>query len=277
MLTQIADPNPVTCKVCTGQAFLFDVVDFNKFCSHNEYYSDGLSGVPIYFRKCEECGLIFSSSFDSLDIDGFSELIYNSDYIKYDPEYLDVRPLQNASFLDSFLQSIKPYVKGLDYGGGNGLAAATLVQNGWNFLSCDPIASPVPATGDFQNFNVISAIEVFEHIPFPKNGMIDMMSYAAQDCLIIIGTQTTDSQVKSSRLDWWYAAPRNGHITLHSNASLRILFHEHGFSYHPLNSGLHIGIRGSHPYAKHLQSAVKRGAILDVMRKIKRRITRFFG
>ena len=246
-LQQVEAVESRPCKICDSAAHLFDVVDFKKFCSQGDYYATGLSGIPIYYRKCESCGLIFTTGLDELDKEGFSEFVYNDDYVKYDPEYVEIRPRQNADFLDEFLSPLKSSVKALDYGSGNGLTASILASKGWNFHACDPISNPVEPSKDFSGFNVISAIEVFEHIPHPILGMEDMLRYAAADCLLIICTHATDDQLTNRRLDWWYAGPRNGHITLHSKTSLRLLFNKYGFSYASLNSSVHIGVRGNPP------------------------------
>lgn len=271
-LRKVELTDPVHCKICNSDSYLFDVVDFSKFCNQSDYYSYELSGMPVYYRKCENCGLIFTNAFDSLDKQGFAKFIYNDDYVKYDPDYVEKRPRLNATFLEDFLAPIKQSVKGLDYGSGNGLTASILAGKGWNFFSCDPIANPIPASGDFRNFNVISAIEVFEHIPFPILGMEDMLSYAADDCLLIIGTLASDNQVTKSRLDWWYAGPRNGHITLHSITSMGILFNKYGFSYYSPNNSLHIGVRGTPPDPRFVQIA--KAAHFSTWKKIKRWLKR---
>lgn len=274
-LRKVEGTDPVPCKICNADSYLFDVVDFNKFCNQIDYYSSGLSGVPIYYRKCENCGLIFTTSLDSLDKQGFAEFVYNDDYVKYDPDYVEKRPKQNADFLDEFLAPIKPSVKGLDYGSGNGLTASILAKDGWDFSACDPISNPIPASESFGGFNVISAIEVFEHIPFPIAGMEDLLSYAAADCVLIVGTLTTDNQMTNSRLDWWYAGPRNGHVTLHSEASLRLLFAKYGFSCYSPSSSLHIGVRGEPPDPRFVQ--VVQAARPITWKKIKRWLARRFA
>lgn len=274
-LRKAEDTAPVPCKICGSDAYLFDVVDLNKFCSQTDYYSSGLSGIPIYYRKCGSCGLVFTTSFDALDKQGFAELVYNDDYVKYDPDYVEKRPKQNAEFLDEFLAPIKPSVKGLDYGSGNGLTASTLTGKGWNFHACDPISNPVQPSKDFGNFNVITAIEVFEHIPFPISGMEDLLRYAANDCLLIVGTQVTDGQMNNSRLDWWYAGPRNGHVTLHSRTSLGLLFARYGFSYYSPSSSLHIGVRGTPPDPRFVQ-VVQATRPLVTWKKVRRWLARRF-
>lgn len=244
---KVESTEPMPCKICNVSSYLYDVVDFGKFCSQSDYYLYGLSGIPIYYRKCGNCGLIFTTAFDSLDREGFTDLIYNEEYLKYDPDYAEDRPKQNANFLDDFLFPIKSLVKGLDYGSGNGLTTSILNAKGWDFSACDPINNSIPVSDLFCDFNIITAFEVFEHMPFPFLGMKDLVSYAASDCLLIVGTQATDNQVEDSRLNWWYAGPRNGHVTLYSKESIRLLFGMFGFSFVSINSSLHIGVRGNVP------------------------------
>ncbi len=41
----------------------------------------------------------------------------------------------------------------------------------------------------------------------------------------------------------WYIAPRNGHITIHSEASLNALFSAHGFQITHLNRWSHVAMK----------------------------------
>jgi hypothetical protein len=40
-------------------------------------------------------------------------------------------------------------------------------------------------------------------------------------------------------LNWWYAGPRNGHISLYSAEALRRLFATHGMTVQSYSAGLH--------------------------------------
>lgn len=242
--------NQRRCKVCSSESNLYDVVDFGKFCTQDDYYQYGLTGIPVYYVKCNNCKLIFTDLIDKKTHNEISELIYNKEYIKFDPDYIEARLISNAQFINRFMGSKKKLIRGLDYGGGNGLTASLLSTQGWSYKSCDPISNPIAPSTDFGNFNLISAFEVFEHIPDPIHGMSHLASYAADDCLLIVGTQVTDGQVKNSRLDWWYAGPRNGHVTLHSKSSLELLFNKHSFKYIQIDPSLHLGIRGTPPLPK---------------------------
>jgi len=266
-------PEPISCKICDGQATLFDVVDSGKFCTFDDYYANGLTGEAVYFRRCQNCGLIFTTSYDSFSTDDFNREIYNSAYQLIDPDYVSIRPQRNAEFLAGALGQQKTCVIGLDYGGGNGLAAKIMTEHGWRYHSYDPILDP--ALNHIQGrANVISAFEVFEHVPNPLAGMTDLASYAAPDCLLIVGTQVTDDALDRHRLGWWYAGPRNGHITLHTRASLTRLFARHGFRYQrTLESSIHIGIRGIPP----MPPAEFLGEASDLTRRIRWKMRRILS
>src|SRR5258708_9214344 len=115
------------CKVCGSRAIAFDVVDFNKVCSLEDYYHFGLSGVPVYYYRCHLCGLIFTEYFDGWTLEDFASTVYNADYIKVDGDYESVRPVSFANEMaarwgDCWDAHI------LDYGSGNGAFADQLRQ-----------------------------------------------------------------------------------------------------------------------------------------------------
>jgi len=78
------------CKICGEEAWLFDVVDFNKCCSPG-LYDYGFSGIAVSYYRCRLCGFAFSRFFDDWTQQDFVRFIYNSDYIKVDRNYAGVR------------------------------------------------------------------------------------------------------------------------------------------------------------------------------------------
>lgn len=83
--------NTFKCLVCVQTAPLYDVVDFNKSCE--EYRGQFLphSGRAIYYARFSGCHYTFASEFASWTDQDFLDNIYNEDYIKVDPDYLDKR------------------------------------------------------------------------------------------------------------------------------------------------------------------------------------------
>src|SRR5579864_7524503 len=91
------------CKICGGRAPLFDIVDFNKFCS-DEPYAFGRSGIPVKYYRCRSCQFIFSNLIDDWTQEEIARFIYNDDYLKVDGEYVSARPLRTAATMAHVLR-----------------------------------------------------------------------------------------------------------------------------------------------------------------------------
>ena len=104
--------------------------------------------------------------------------------------------------------------------------------------------SVLPSNSGF--YNVCSAFEVFEHLPNPVATIKQICDKCSSDKLIIlIGTGSHDLFVnEQKRLSWWYAAPRNGHISLYSRVTLKLIGDMFGLSYISFSSGTHLLFRG---------------------------------
>src|SRR5580698_7926076 len=87
-LKLVADPSPADCKICSAPSPLYGVVDFNKSCIEQQGRKLPLSGHPIYFRRCQQCGFTFTTAFDGWDLDAFCRNIYNDEYVVVDPDYV---------------------------------------------------------------------------------------------------------------------------------------------------------------------------------------------
>lgn len=229
------------CKICGGNAEWFDVVDFAKTCNAPDVYPRGLVGTPIYYSRCGRCGFIFTTHFDLFTADQWNEQVYNSAYIEADPDYVELRPRLNARFLELFLSGRKGSVVGLDFGGGNGLTTELLRRRGWRFDSYDPFGASTVSASNLRAYNVASAFEVFEHLTDPMGtiaNILQMMS--SDDALLIIGTGATDGRVDAARrLSWWYAGPRNGHVSLYSRKSLAEMAARFDLHFLSLSGGTH--------------------------------------
>ena len=80
-----------------------------------------------------------------------------------------------------------------------------------------------------------------------------LAQWLQQPGLILFSTLLTDGHVHPpGRLAWWYAAPRNGHISLFSDRSLRLLGDRMGLGYGRFNDNLHLYVKGIPPWAQHL-------------------------
>lgn len=244
------------CPVCARAAELFDVVDFNKNCEENRGLFLPLSGHPVYYARCGTCSYTYAPEFGTWTDQDFLDKIYNHDYIQVDPDYAVHRVLENAQLLNNFFGPYRQYIRHLDYGGGNGKLAALLRQAQWDSASYDPFPSTDADMDNFGQFNLITAFEVFEHVPDPCVLMenLDKLLQAG-DGLVFFSTAISDGLINArERLNWWYVAPRNGHIGIFSTASLHALASRYRFTYSAMGRSFHVFYRNFPPWAEKLTS-----------------------
>jgi len=230
------------CKVCDGATALFDVVDFAKTCDAR-LYPAGLTAVPVYYRRCSACGFIFTDFFDDFTPQQWSAQLYNDDYYRsVDPAYADERPAHNARGVDHLLRHLKQRTIGLDYGGGSGRTCAHLREMGYRYDTVDPFGARSLTPEFAGRYNFCTAFEVAEHTPDPRGLVQAIVELASpQRLAILIGTQLHDGIASdAARLSWWYAAPRNGHISLYSRRSMQLLAERFGLHYTPFSARTHL-------------------------------------
>lgn len=224
----------IKCKVCGSPASKFDVVDFNKACSA-EYYPFGFSGIAVLYYRCQRCGFIFTTFCDDWTRSDFASFIYNSDYPLVDGDYISVRPERTAVEMIDFLRDHRA-ARILDYGSGTGVFADRLKRAGFNDVhNYDLFSSPSRPTG---KFDIITCIETIEHSPFPGETMADLASFLKPDGCIIIGTGVQPPNINELRANWWYIAPRNGHVSIYTIAALQSLGASVGLEFYSGNGKL---------------------------------------
>jgi SAM-dependent methyltransferase len=130
-------------------------------------------------------------------------------------------------------------IRHLDYGGGNGVLSAELFAAGWNSTSYDPFVDG-PLRGDLGRFNLVTSFEVFEHVPDVNHLIATLSSLVEEDGVVLFSTLLSDGSIaRNQRVQWWYASPRNGHISLFSRRSLALLGAKEGFELVTFSPNLH--------------------------------------
>jgi SAM-dependent methyltransferase len=246
------NPTPA-CPICNSPCTLLDVVDFNKSCEEARGKFLELTGVPVYYTRCSHCGFCFAPELATWPLEEFEKWIYNQDYIAVDPDYLDSRPRANAARLQDIFGDRAKTFRHLDYGGGNGLLSQLLRDANWQSTSYDPFVDRTLELAQLGKFDLVTAYEVFEHVPDVQSLMTTFRSLLAHEGLVLFSTLLSDGNIhEHQRLNWWYASPRNGHISLFSKTSLEILASNNGLNFGSFSAGLHVLFTTVPAWAEHI-------------------------
>ena len=185
-----------------------------------------MSGEPVFYYACGTCNFLFTVACDGWSAQEFRERIYNEDYRQIDGDYLTKRPHQQAALIaEKFGEH--PSLRILDFGSGSGAMAASLRERGFtNVAAFDPYSQPERPEG---TFDLITCLEVIHHAPYPDRFMADLKSFTHAESCIVLATALVPPDIDRVRGRWIYVAPRNGHVSIYSEAALQRLADDHGF------------------------------------------------
>lgn len=242
-------PGARPCKVCGGDASPFGAVDFNRSCEDAKGAVLPPMGVPVGYRRCTVCGLIFTEAFDDWSPAEFQTYIYNDRYGDVDPDFAGARPRRMAAQVAAMFRGAAGEIRHLDYGGGSGLLAQTLRAEGFDAGTYDPFSADHAArpTG---RFNLITCFETIEHMNDPQAGAADIASFLDDDGVILFSTLLQPPDIAAQGTGWWYIGPRNGHVTLHSVDSLGRLWDALGLDLIVFSAGSHAAFRKLPAFAR---------------------------
>ena len=246
-------PPHLSCPVCNGTCSILDAVDFNKSCEEARGKFLSPAGIPITYVRCDNCAFCFAPEISNWPIEEFERRIYNDEYVLVDPDYIEDRPKTSAQSLIAMFGERTRAIKHLDYGGGSGLLSRLLGEAGWQSISYDPFVNRDTDIRQLGNFDLITVFEVFEHVPDVHTLMSNLRSLLSPNGIILFSTLLSDGNIHSKqKLSWWYASPRNGHISLFSRKSLSILAQQNEFSFGSFSAGFHYFCTDVPGWADHL-------------------------
>jgi 2-polyprenyl-6-hydroxyphenyl methylase/3-demethylubiquinone-9 3-methyltransferase len=240
------------CKACGSPAPAIGAVDFNKCCEDRRRVALPLSGRRVTYHRCPACALLFTGDFDGWDRDDFRTHVYNEGYIDADPDYAEGRPAASALLISTLLGEACRGLPVLDYGGGDGALAALLSsQHGMAAEVYDPF-NPACDVPPHRLFPLVTCFEVLEHTPDPRATILEIAGLVEEDGLVVFSTLLQPANFLQHGLDWWYVAPRNGHVTIYSAQALRVLWAELGFQLVSHGDNLHFAYRTLPAFARRL-------------------------
>lgn len=242
------------CKICGGNAPLAWVTDFSRTCREREGFFTPLSGQPVYYRRCEVCGFAFTNDFDAWTPDDFRLRVYNDDYALIDPDHTERRPSEYAKTIRRAFGDAICSLSMLDYGGRDGELASRLT----GFASAatyDPMV-PEHSYRPDAAFDLVTCLETLEHCPDPMATARDIAALTRPDGLVIASTLCFPTELAHDDRNfgavWWYAAPRNGHISLFTRDALTRMWNEVGMQCVMFSDSSHIAFREIPAWAAHL-------------------------
>jgi 2-polyprenyl-3-methyl-5-hydroxy-6-metoxy-1,4-benzoquinol methylase len=133
------------------------------------------------------------------------------------------------------------------------MLANILRGRGWDSSSYDPFLERDRAHESRGQFDLITAFEVFEHVPDVNALIRDLDRLRTPTGVVLFSTLVSDTELRPNKpISWWYAAPRNGHISLFSRKSLSVLANRLSLNFASFSNNFH-AVFGTVPtWAQHL-------------------------
>ena len=242
-MSPINSNEPISCSICSQKKLnRIGSKDFGISAGDHfegrRLYPDYNVQIPYY--ECQNCFFIFSPAFDTWSKTDFESHIYNEEYVLGDKPFLEERPIRNANLVAALFHRECDEIDILDFGGGAGLLSHELKRANFRAETYDVhYENNVKPT---RQFDLVTSFEVIEHVPHLNqhawlSNLISLVKPKTQ-ARVLLGTELSPCRGKAA-LDWWYISPRNGHISIHSRASLQILTKAVDFNLFSVNGSMH--------------------------------------
>lgn len=228
------------CKCCGDLARVMGGVDFNKCCEEPAGVVLPVSGVEVPYFRCGRCGFVFTRFFDVWKPEDFLDHVYNEGYLQVDPDYAGARAEGAAQVILKNFGEHREKLRFLDWGGGSGLLAERLRENG--FLCADN-HDPFDEKGmgaPSGTYDLLSCFEVLEHVVDPKQTIRAISKYVKADGLVFMSTAILGSSFENHGLNWSYISPRNGHVSIYSMHALYGIWAAEGFTVTSMSENFHL-------------------------------------
>ncbi len=165
---------------------------------------------------------------------------------------LDVGIISRNAFLakktDEILDKLFPELEtfiGVDYGGGQGIFVRMMRDIGYNFYRQDLYAEnlytkyfDITDLPKDTHFTILTAFEVFEHLPKPIEEIKKMFDYSD---ILLFSTELQPSDKVVEIENWWYIVPETGqHVALYHKNTFKEIATSLNAHFYTNSHNLHI-------------------------------------
>ncbi|MFC3561741.1 class I SAM-dependent methyltransferase [Pedobacter jamesrossensis] len=162
----------------------------------------------------------------------------------------------------------------LDYAGGYGIFTRMMRDKGYNFYHTDVYCENLFAEffdlsnlGEDTKFEMVTAFEVFEHLPNPLQEIEKILKYSKN----LLFTTVLHPGLENLK-DWWYLIPETGqHVSLYSEKSLACLAQKFNLNFYTDGEGVHLFTD-----RKFDSNILKPTKLPYMIRTMKRKVERYF-
>lgn len=212
--------------------------------------------------QCKICKNLANKNFSAKVLNKYLVDYYHCDYCGFlftqDPYWLKEayeRPINisdtgilNRNIFYSKMVSTLIYFfynknsKYLDYAGGYGLFTRLMRDVGFDFYWHDPYTQNLFANGfeydpgTKQNFEVITAFEVFEHLVNPKDEISKMLEFSKT---LFFSTEVLTEEIPKPNSWWYYGFEHGQHISFYAHKTLDFIAKEFNLNHYKVRD-LHI-------------------------------------
>ena len=254
----------MNCKICSNK-------------THEIFISKILGKYDVSYYKCDKCHFIQTEEPYWLDE------AYSLGAISVLDVGIMSRNLLLISKTEKILFKLFPdftNFSAVDYGGGHGIFVRMMRDKGFNFYRQDLHADNLYARYfDIKNlpanhkFNILTAFEVFEHLPNPMEEIRKMFNYSD---MILFSTELQPSKDISGLKDWWYFVPETGqHLSFYTEDAFQEIAKKMDAYYYTDSINLHIISKKQlqvNPFIEEKIPQIKKTILQRVVNKINNKL-----
>jgi hypothetical protein len=214
----------MNCKICFAKSELFQ-----KSVIMNKY--------DISYFRCSKCGFV------QTETPFWLEEAYNNPITNGDIGLLSRNMLFSQIARAMISTFFKPDCRFLDYGGGYGVFTRLMRDAGYDFYHYDRYCENLFAKGfegtltEPDNYELITAFEVFEHLPNPYDEVKEMLTVSKS----ILFTTELLPDFKPKPGEWWYYGLEHGqHISFYTTKALNEIAKNLGLNYYSNGASWHL-------------------------------------